>query len=542
MSQADFGRSSESAGGSQGPLPVPPPAPPAAMPPPVPPRLPASARGGTASATGLGSARGIRWRGELDAMADEAGAAPGDQPGATPRERVSREAPPWLVSLVFHLVFLLVLAVITAPQRGSIGQIVLDLGQSRETSQADLAEFSLTAPESIQQDAFQETEVESIEIFESVQLSEVQNITPVEIGVGAVAAVDQPMFNGRRGAMKETLLALYGGTAETQTAVEMGLEWLARNQTRAGGWSMRGPYRDGALTENRAAATAMALLAFLGDGYTHKSDHEYGQVVQRGVKYLLSLQARDGFFAADGAHHEQMYAQAQATIAICELYGMTQDSWLRQPAQQALDFAFASQSDKGGWRYGSVRSGSPSTLDADTSVTGWFVMALMSGEAAGLEGNRYALDKVSRFLDTVSSYEGSAYAYQPRGTPSAAMTAEGLLCRQYLGWSRNHPPMRQGIEALLLDAPFDASDRDVYYWYYATQVLHHYGGGPWQQWNDVMRAELPQAQSKSGRERGSWPPQADRWGRFGRLYTTCLSLYCLEVYYRHMPLYQVSVE
>ena len=102
------------------------------------------------------------------------------------------------------------------------------------------------------------------------------------------------------------------------------------------------------------------------------------------------------------------------------------------------------------------------------------------------------------------------------------MTAEGLLCRQYLGWSRDEVPLRNGIEALLLDAPFTLSDRDVYYWYYATQVLHHYGAEPWQQWNNTMRVDLPNAQVKSGREDGSWAPQQDRWGQnSGRLFTTC---------------------
>jgi hypothetical protein len=83
-------------------------------------------------------------------------------------------------------------------------------------------------------------------------------------------------------------------------------------------------------------------------------------------------------------------------------------------------------------------------------------------------------------------------------------------------------------------------DADFYYWYYGTQVLHHYGGEPWRAWNNVMREELPAAQVKTGREAGSWAPQRDgRWGSAGgRLYTTCMAIYCLEVYYRHMPLYK----
>jgi hypothetical protein len=49
---------------------------------------------------------------------------------------------------------------------------------------------------------------------------------------------------------------------------------------------------------------------------------------------------------------------------------------------------------------------------------------------------------------------------------------------------------------------------------------------------------LPEHQVRSGRLRGSWNPDGDAWGSTaGRLYTTCLSTYMLEVYYRHLPLY-----
>ena len=81
--------------------------------------------------------------------------------------------------------------------------------------------------------------------------------------------------------------------------------------------------------------------------------------------------------------------------------------------------------------------------------------------------------------------------------------------------------------------------RDVYFWYYATQAIHHYGGPAWDRWNGVMREMLPKSQIKAGPEAGSWEPGGDKWGRFGgRLYVTCLSAYILEVYYRHLPIYE----
>ena len=141
------------------------------------------------------------------------------------------------------------------------------------------------------------------------------------------------LFSGRTGTKKALLLTKFGGTRQTQEAVKRGLDWLRSQQAIDGSWSMRGPYDDGGFTENKTAATAMALLAFLGDGHTHQNG-DYRAVVDRGMNWLIKQQDMQGFFAKNARSHERMYAQAQASIAICELYGLTADSWLRPHAQQ----------------------------------------------------------------------------------------------------------------------------------------------------------------------------------------------------------------
>ena len=439
--------------------------------------------------------------------------------------------------MVVHLVILLFLALVTTPVGNKIGRIVLNAGQAESTDSPELAEFSIASEMPAIETDLPAESIEPIElpsIFESLELAPTEAPIPVDVGLGSLTAINvRPMFGGRSGAMKEALLKIYGGTPETQQAVALGLEWLKKNQTKRGGWSMKGPYNDGSHNENEAAATAMALLAFLGDGHTHQSG-EYQKEVKRGMKALIRMQDRSGFFARSARNHERMYAQAQATIAICEMYAMTQDSWLRPYAQSAIDFAHKSQSSQGGWRY-------QPNADSDTSVTGWFVMALESARSSGLEVDGSVFYGVNKYLDLAEHYDGAAYSYQPHGTPTRSMTAEGLLCRQYLGWDHRDPALVRGVEALLENDWFSIKQRDVYYWYYATQVLHHLGGKSWQQWNEVMRKELPEAQVKKRRESGSWAPQMDEYGNFhGRLYTTCLSIYCLEVYYRHMPLYQAD--
>jgi hypothetical protein len=170
-------------------------------------------------------------------------------------------------------------------------------------------------------------------------------------------------------------------------------------------------------------------------------------------------------------------------------------------------------------------------------------MGLKSGEAGGLEVDPNVFQRVDGYLDTVSASRSGnrydvGYSYTVGHPASPSMTAEGLLCRQYTGWHRNMPGMRHGLDTIEQNHPINMRERDVYYWYYATQALHHFGGPMWTRWNDKLKVALPAAQEHRGRERGSWSPEGDAWGiHAGRLYTTCMSLYCLEVYYRHMPIY-----
>jgi hypothetical protein len=211
---------------------------------------------------------------------------------------------------------------------------------------------------------------------------------------------------------------------------------------------------------------------------------------------------------------------------------MTQDEKLKEPAQRAVDYCLRIQDQAGGWRYYPGKG-------SDTSVTGWVVMALQSAKMAYLAVPDVHLKRVGKYLDSVAISGGSEYLYMPRSHGGLAMTAEGLLCRQYLGWRRDDPRLVEGV-AILSANPMDWRNRNVYYWYYATQVCHHMGGKTWSRWNAVMRELLPNKQTKEGRERGSWSANGDRWGDQGggRLYVTCLSIYILEVYYRHLAIYR----
>ncbi|GAB6164615.1 terpene cyclase/mutase family protein [Thermostilla marina] len=339
-------------------------------------------------------------------------------------------------------------------------------------------------------------------------------------------------LQGRSPENRPNLAMQDGGTRESEAAVEAGLRWLAAHQLENGGWSFdfTKSYCGGLCSHpgnepSTTGATGLALLPFLGAGYTHL-DGEHRDVVRRGLYYLMQR----GRVTEHGVDLQEgtMYAQGIATLAVCEAYAMTGDKALEDFAQGAVDFIVYAQDRKGGgWRYSPGEPG-------DTTVTGWQLMALKSAELGRLQVPRDTLYLAQHFLDRVQSEDGALYGYLKPDEPRPATTAVGLLCRMYGGWTRYEPGLQKGVAVLSHWGP---SASDMYYNYYATQVMRHWNGPGWPEWNRRLRDYLVENQSRTGHEAGSWYFEDPHVSAGGRLYTTALAIMILEVYYRYMPLY-----
>lgn len=353
-------------------------------------------------------------------------------------------------------------------------------------------------------------------------------------------------FSMRRPDVRREAVRKLGGNDASEKAVERGLKWLADHQFAAGNWSIHklnckdhdclghGSF------EADTAATGLALLAFLGAGHSHRSG-EYQNQVGRGIQWLVQSQKTNGDLFTDKSQFLWLYSHGMAAIALCEAYGMTKDPALKEPAQKSLDFIVTAQhAEFGAWRY-------RPQFESDTSVSGWQLMALKSGQMAGLSVPQSVYNGVSKWLDSVESKSSPGrFSYHPSKPNSQAMTAEGLLMRQYLGSGRSDPALLAGANYLRQRLP-RLQERDTYYWYYATQVMFHMQGENWSAWNAKIRDILVDTQDKSVGLSGSWSPvlpTKSKWGEAGgRHYLTCLNLLMLEVYYRHLPLYiEVKVE
>jgi hypothetical protein len=357
------------------------------------------------------------------------------------------------------------------------------------------------------------------------------------------------IYSDRTAGDRAAILRARGGSAEGESAVQAALRWLAANQSADGRWdadkfgagrelAVLGHNRQNAGAHADTGVTGLALLTFLGAGNTHQHG-EFAPVVQHGLEFLLAAQSRDGNLAGDAETFAFMYCHGMATLALSEAYAMTGDKRLETSVKAAINYTISAQIPiTGGWRY---RANEPATEMGDTSQLGWQLMALKSAELAGIEMPARTREGIVRFIKSVSmGSNGGIASYQPGvRKPNRTMTAEALVCRQFMGMTRDNPASDEAGDFLVNELP--SPDRiNLYYWYYGTLGTYQLQGDHWQRWNTAMQTTLISRQRVDGDSAGSWDPDC-LWGGYGgRVYSTAMSTLCLEVYYRYLPLYRVA--
>ncbi len=374
-------------------------------------------------------------------------------------------------------------------------------------------------------------------------------------------------YGGRLGG-RRNLVARGGGSqgpGGTESAVTAGLRWLARHQSSGGNWSTASFDAQCAGTkcsgpgynEYDAGNTGLALLAFLGAGYTHLTKETYvdphtnktvcwGEVIKNGIKWLISNQDAEGCFG--GRHGSKyLYNHSIAALAMAEAYGLTNSALFKDSAQKGIDFLLAAQNPYKAWRY------SKQCGDNDTSVTGWCVMAMKSADISGLVVGRTGFEGAKAWILEVTDEAYYKVGYTAKGTGKVvvqgknedwdgheALTAVGMLCRSFIDHNKQDPALEGGAKLLVADLPqFNGKKIDYYYWYYGSLALFQYDGPDgkyWKGWNEAMKNALVPTQKvkKDGCTDGSWDVDVDRWGfEGGRVYTTAINVLTLEVYYRY---------
>jgi len=285
-----------------------------------------------------------------------------------------------------------------------------------------------------------------------------------------------------------------------------------------------------------------------------------GDVVGKGIKWIIAEQGADGSFVN---YRGGMYNEALGALALSEAYGLSQNPALKEPAEKLLNYLVSAQKSnptgtgRWGWRY---TPGGDSV--ADSSVTGWAVMALKSAEFAGLPVPREAYEGALSFTRWATGEDGLVGYLDPAGAGArvtgrgdefdyhvGTMSALGMLVRTFTAHDIADPFLDLAARQIAKDLPAAGDERlgiDYYYWYYGTLALNQYDGPDspradrgryWKPWNEAMVEQLLNLQdhdtTRKVCSRGGWLVP-DRWSHSGGpIYSTAINVLTLEVYYRY---------
>jgi hypothetical protein len=314
-------------------------------------------------------------------------------------------------------------------------------------------------------------------------------------------------------------------------AVRRALRWLRDVQASDGSWSTASGETGGNRGTAQPAMTGLALLTFLGYGETPASA-QFGHCVENGLAWLVDHQDADGRFQGRDKHD---YSHPIATYALCEAYGLTRHSLVKEAAERALSVIVNGQNARGLWNY-NCEPGKRS----DLSYSGWCIQAIKAAHIAGLGGEpvRTALKRAAVGLPSLSHTSGG-FGYTGPGQHN--LTCAGVLSMQLVG-EADAPVTRSSLAWLSSRATCDWQQpwgkNPVYYWYYTTQALFHAGGSEWDRWNRRFGTEFVTAQTvlkgagSGGKDIGYWAPCTPSEHSQSRVYTTALCALSLEVYYK----------
>jgi hypothetical protein len=277
-----------------------------------------------------------------------------------------------------------------------------------------------------------------------------------------------------------------------KTPVGAGLRWLARHQNEGGSWGDV-PVTLGGQSIGPVGVTSLALLSFIGAGYSHLSRDEYdadqsiGEVVKRALKWCLKEERADGTFPSPS---DPGFDQALATLAICEAYGATASPTLKGPSEKALEALIRLQGSDGSW--------------GGAEPTSWAIQALTSAKMSDLACPQAVCALALTYLDA---------------TPHPANGFNRILL------TRNRQGAQADALALAGQLPI-GEERDFNDWCHASQSMFQLDGpeGPlWKGMNENLKNLIVPLQWGDG----SWPGGTSSH----TVVRTSLAELTLQVYY-----------
>lgn len=327
-------------------------------------------------------------------------------------------------------------------------------------------------------------------------------------------------------------------------AIEQAIKFLVDQQ------DLKGSIFDGR-EKDRLAITALAVMAMASVGHMPSDDTRAGKAMDRALNYIIlpgdnSARVLRGYFGErDGS---RMYGHGIITLLLTEMLGMgkdkTQDNLIRDRAVRGIKVILEAQRYPkgmakyvGGWRY------TPTSNDADLSVTVWQLMALRSANNAGLAVPTQSIQEAVKYLQRsyysnrnnrgVPLRQVSGFGYMPGSSPNYPMTAAGLLALQVVG-GYNFPETK-GAGQWLLNYRLTYDEGYFFYGsYYLSQGMKKLGG----EFAANTRQRIETILLDQQLDDGSWLAENANEKNHKKVYATSLAILCLSVKHGFLPIYQ----
>lgn len=316
-------------------------------------------------------------------------------------------------------------------------------------------------------------------------------------------------------------------TSETHAAIQKGLRYLASLQNRDGSWRS-----EGASGGYPTAMTSLAGLALLAGGST-PTQGPYARQVSRALSYLLQSARPDGLIASLEEESHCMHGHGFAMLFLAQCYGMEEDlqrrAQVRLVLERAVELTARSQSAAGGWLY------TPDASGDEGSVTVTQVQALRACRNAGIAVPKRVIDRAMEYLERSTNADGGIrYQAADRGPSRPAITAAAVAC-WYNAGRYDDPRARAALEFLrprLTPVRSESMQHFGHYYYghlYMAQVMYLTSEREWRDYFRRMQTVLVRSQT----EEGGWEGDL-----VGPAYGTSIALIILQLPYKNLPIMQ----
>jgi len=336
-----------------------------------------------------------------------------------------------------------------------------------------------------------------------------------------------------------------------EAAVDKALARLKDNQNADGSWN------SGFGGGHDPAVSALCVMAFLSAGHV-PGEGPYAEAIERGVRFVVSQQQRNGVIAGGGFGNSMMYSHGICTLMLAEIIGLWPDrreaDHLRQRLVGAVQFIRAAQCrtpGQQGWRY------TPQPRDSDMSVTAWQVMALRAAKNVGCDVPTDVIDRAVEYVKNSRDPRTGGYRYTRYGNTTLACTGASVLSLELTATKEYH-----GSEESLNAAQYItdsltgqgggfgrgrggfAFQHFFYGVYYTSQAMFQIGGKYWKWYREYLHWLLlsPDPNAHAQRPGGFWDGVSGDDQMAGVNYCTAMAVLALTVEYRFLPIYQRGEE